>query len=320
MTRIGYGNTTNGRGLRLGEALGPFALQTTARVPRKTPPTPSHPKTISHVSEAVLPNVAAGDSGAAERCLDRYGGLVWSLARKYFASRADAEDAVQEAFVSLWENASKFDAGCRERDDLRGDDRPPADDRPREALERGPAFAAFGRDAWRRAPRLRLNNWPPRRQPAPSRPKGSPCGASRSPKKPSGPASTWRQLGEDQQRVLRLALCEGQSQTQIAELTGMPLGTVKSHARRGLKRLRELLSERAEQPAHPEPGGRTMNATPPNGLSPSDAERRDDLLADRALFGLDAAEAAELDRLLATAGDGRRLRPRGRRRVDRAGR
>lgn len=44
-----------------------------------------------------------------------------------------------------------------------------------------------------------------------------------------------------------------------------------------------------------------MNATPPNGLSPSDADRLDDLLADRALFGLDTAEAAELDRLLASS-------------------
>lgn len=46
-----------------------------------------------------------------------------------------------------------------------------------------------------------------------------------------------------------------------------------------------------------------MNATPPNGLSPSDAERLDDLLADRALFGLDASETAELDRLFATTGE-----------------
>ncbi|QDT70673.1 Anti-sigma-K factor rskA [Planctomycetes bacterium MalM25] len=46
-----------------------------------------------------------------------------------------------------------------------------------------------------------------------------------------------------------------------------------------------------------------MNATPPNGMSPSDADRLDDLLADRALFGLDAAETAELDRLLTTTGE-----------------
>jgi len=46
-----------------------------------------------------------------------------------------------------------------------------------------------------------------------------------------------------------------------------------------------------------------MSVTPPsNGLAPSDAERVDELLADRAVFGLDAAETAELERLLAAAG------------------
>lgn len=45
-----------------------------------------------------------------------------------------------------------------------------------------------------------------------------------------------------------------------------------------------------------------MNATPPNGATPEDLERLDDLLADRAVFGLDADETAELGRLLAALG------------------
>jgi RNA polymerase sigma-70 factor (ECF subfamily) len=47
-------------------------------------------------------------------------------------------------------------------------------------------------------------------------------------------------LRPEERQVLEMALGEGCSQAAISERTGMPLGTVKSHARRGLIRLREL--------------------------------------------------------------------------------
>ena len=50
-------------------------------------------------------------------------------------------------------------------------------------------------------------------------------------------------LREDERRVLELAVDGGLSQTEISQRTGLPLGTVKTHARRGLIRLREMLSE-----------------------------------------------------------------------------
>jgi RNA polymerase sigma-70 factor (ECF subfamily) len=50
-------------------------------------------------------------------------------------------------------------------------------------------------------------------------------------------------LPAPQQWVLRLTFYEDLSQTQIAERTGWPLGTVKSHARRGLHRLRHGLAQ-----------------------------------------------------------------------------
>jgi RNA polymerase sigma-70 factor (ECF subfamily) len=49
-------------------------------------------------------------------------------------------------------------------------------------------------------------------------------------------------LSEDQQRVLKLAIHQGLTHEEIANTTGLPLGTVKTHARRGLIRVRELLA------------------------------------------------------------------------------
>jgi RNA polymerase sigma-70 factor (ECF subfamily) len=52
-----------------------------------------------------------------------------------------------------------------------------------------------------------------------------------------------RKLRPEEQQVLELSIYQGLSQSQIATHTDLPLGTVKTHARRGLQRLRELLSE-----------------------------------------------------------------------------
>ncbi|MEU3127108.1 sigma-70 family RNA polymerase sigma factor [Streptomyces sp. NPDC006874] len=50
-------------------------------------------------------------------------------------------------------------------------------------------------------------------------------------------------LPADQRQVLCLAFYADLTQAQIADLTGMPLGTVKSHARRGLHQLRAKIDK-----------------------------------------------------------------------------
>jgi RNA polymerase sigma-70 factor (ECF subfamily) len=52
------------------------------------------------------------------------------------------------------------------------------------------------------------------------------------------------ELSEEQRSTLLLAYLGGLSQTEIAERTGQPLGTVKTRTRSGLKKLHELLRNR----------------------------------------------------------------------------
>ena len=217
MATIGYPRRTAiGRGLLEFEAPG-LGRVIPASCTQLTPHEP--------LSEPLLPSVATGLPGAAERCLDRYGGLVWSLARKYFAEPADAEDAVQEAFVSLWRSAGRFD--------------------PEVASET--TFVAM-------IARRRIIDLVRRSRSA--SPSTEPTGEAIDPAAiadaPSTPGleileeverirNRMQSLREEERRVLDLAVCQGLSQSRVAEVTGWPLGTVKSHARRGMARLREML-------------------------------------------------------------------------------
>lgn len=172
-------------------------------------------------SEPLLTRVAAGDEKAVEACLNQFGNLVWSLARRFTTSRADAEDAVQEIFIDLWSSAGRYDPGkasettfvamlARRRliDRLRKSKRQPdieelsaAADVEQSGL---PADVALKDDA-ARAERL------------------------------------IRTLKPEQQQVIRLAVYEGHTHQSIADALQLPLGTVKTHLRRGLLKVREAM-------------------------------------------------------------------------------
>jgi RNA polymerase sigma-70 factor (ECF subfamily) len=54
-------------------------------------------------------------------------------------------------------------------------------------------------------------------------------------------ATAVRSLRPEQQQVLQLSIVHGLSHQEISDATGMPLGTVKTHARRGILQAREIL-------------------------------------------------------------------------------
>ena len=169
----------------------------------------------------ILPRLGAGDGGAAEELMDRYGGLVWSLARRHTRSPADAEDAVQEIFLALWKNAARFD--------------------PTRASE--PAFVTM-------VARRRLIDLHRFRERRPQT-----DGAEADLETLTDLRSSQIELQAEaklavqavarlkprEREVVMLATYFGMSHSEIASHVEMPLGTVKTYIRRGLLLVREAL-------------------------------------------------------------------------------
>ena len=157
-----------------------------------------------------------------QECLTRYGGLVWSLARRFLGNSAEAEDAVQDIFVELWKNAERYNAALSsESTYITMVARRRLIDRRRK-LGRRPELVALPeavpeQSATSASARVDLVD------------------------EAAKAAAALSELRPEQQRVLRMAVYHGLTHEEIAQSTGLPLGTVKTHARRGLIRLREIL-------------------------------------------------------------------------------
>jgi RNA polymerase sigma-70 factor (ECF subfamily) len=201
---------------------------------------------------SILHQVARGDQAAMQACIDRFGGLVWSLARRGAAGASDADDAVQEIFIDLWKSASRFDPSIATETTF------VAMIARRRLIDRGR----------RRQRRLDTSTLPNAVQPAAA---AEPDVAERS-EEASRAAAALERLRPEQQRVLQLSIYHGCSHEEISRATGLPLGTVKTHARRGLIRLREMLEAEGALVRDP-PGGRRGGAEGskgPTGTAGSD--------------------------------------------------
>jgi RNA polymerase sigma-70 factor (ECF subfamily) len=176
---------------------------------------------------AAIQRMASGDGTALAELYDRHGRAVYGLAARILSDPAEAEDLTQDVFTLAWKNAARYD----------------------------PARGAVA--AWllvttrtRAIDRIRARR---------SRPQGGSDDDGRkmanipdaSPSvdvivATSQDAARVRvalaDLPVDQRDALEQAYFQGLSHSEIAERTGIPLGTIKTRIRSGLQRLREAMA------------------------------------------------------------------------------
>ncbi|HYI21446.1 MAG TPA: sigma-70 family RNA polymerase sigma factor [Candidatus Limnocylindrales bacterium] len=175
--------------------------------------------------ESLLERLAAGtDQHAASELYDRYQGAMYGLAIRITRDQALAQDAVQEAFVGVWRNASRYAAG---RASVRTWMLAITHHRAIDILRRRRATIEMP-DADSGESALSVPDvWPD---------------VSRSLDRDTvrGAIET---LPAAQRQAIELAYFEGLTQVEIAERTGAPLGTVKSRVRLGLQQMRSVLED-----------------------------------------------------------------------------
>jgi RNA polymerase sigma factor (sigma-70 family) len=181
--------------------------------------------------EALLALISTpdGDLALAE-LYDRYGKIAYGLAYRVLQNSSLAEDAVQEAFLTVWRTAGTY---IRERGKpstwlLTVVHRRAVDIVRREQRRRGPPPAEV--------PAATAAATPTAEEEAVIRDRRRAV------------QQALRQLPADQREAVELAYYGGLTQSQLASQLGVPLGTVKSRMFAGLRRLGDLLREAGLEP------------------------------------------------------------------------
>jgi RNA polymerase sigma factor (sigma-70 family) len=196
----------------------------TDRTPRRDPIT-------EHLSDhGLLALVARGDRDAFARLYDLYAAPAYSLALRVVRDRDLAADVVQDAFLAIWNQASKFDSSRGQPstwiltvthhkavDIVRREERRRAEAID-EAREMPDASAPVEEQAWQGVAREQVR-------------------------------AAMSKLPDPHREVIELAYFAGYTQSQLAERLAVPIGTVKSRTFAAMNALRELL---AASGMHPE--------------------------------------------------------------------
>ena len=196
---------------------------------------------------SLVAQVTDGDAGALEALYGRYGRACFGLARRILADEQFAQDVVQEVFLTVWRDASRFDASRggfstwllsmthhKAVDSVRREENLRKRRTTAEALETRESDGPRVEDAvWSLLRRERVRE-------------------------------VLATLPEPQREALVLAYFGGYTQREIAGLTATPLGTVKTRMLAGMRRMKESLDGLSNSAGGSEPSGPSHPPTAPD--------------------------------------------------------
>lgn len=174
-----------------------------------------------------MPWIGRRDAEAFEVFYDRHGGAAYSLAYRILGERGAAEDCIQEAFISIWRSGGKFDSA---RGSVRSWTlsivRNRAIDVLRSKANKAPKMTFDDDEILESRPSGELTDEEAMRHETATEVRGA-----------------LSQLPGEQSKVIQLAYFGGFSQSEIAAMLNVPLGTVKGRMRLGLEKIRGELAE-----------------------------------------------------------------------------
>jgi len=181
----------------------------------------------SDADRELVRRMAAGDESALGTLYDRYAPLLHSVARRIVGDDEDAEEVLEEAFWQAWRQAGRYEESrgglstwlvmiVRSR-----------------AVDRVRARRRVREERWDELPEVAAETG--------GDPAVSPLDAAQLDEVRRIVGQAVATLPPEQRQTVELAYFRGLSQSEIAEATGQPLGTVKTRARLALQKLREAL-------------------------------------------------------------------------------
>lgn len=181
-------------------------------------------KIHSDISDTdLIVSLRKGDRAALSTLYDRYGGLVYSLALKLLDRRDEAEDLTQDVFLKLWKQ-EKFDpTRAKLSSYLCLITRSRAIDKLRSQRSEQKSIV-----------KLQQVTVPETNLP-------TPLDSATQSEQQAFVRQALSTLCEQQRQTLALSYYQDLSQSAIATQLNLPLGTVKTHMRQGLIKLRQLL-------------------------------------------------------------------------------